>query len=60
MTHIVIYESAGSFAENKDLAREIRESSIKPALGNGEEVVLDFDGVTLATQSFRLLLTSRG
>jgi hypothetical protein len=52
MTYITIYERAGSFAENKDLAKEIRESHIKPALANDEKVVLDFENVTLATQSF--------
>jgi hypothetical protein len=52
MKEIVVCERVGSFAENKDLAREIREKDIKPALRAGEEVVLNFEGVTLATQSF--------
>lgn len=52
MKEIFLRERVGSFAENKDLAKRIREEDIKPALANAEEVVLDFDGVTLATQSF--------
>ena len=42
----------GSFAENKDAARDIRRSKINPALKNNEEIVLDFEGVESATQSF--------
>lgn len=43
---------AGSFAENKDKAREIRLKEIIPALKKNEDVVLDFLGVEGATQSF--------
>jgi len=42
----------GSFAENKDLAREIRVKKIIPALEKKEEVILDFEGVDSTTQSF--------
>ena len=50
---IKIFKYAGSFAENKDTARHLREEQIMPALKNAEEqVVLDFDKVTGATQSF--------
>jgi hypothetical protein len=52
MKEITLRERVGTFAENKDLAREIREKDIKPALSAGEEVVLNFEGVSLATQSF--------
>ena len=52
MKEIILRERVGSFAENKDLAREMREKDIKPALEAGQEVVLDFGGVSLATQSF--------
>jgi hypothetical protein len=52
MKEIILRERVGSFAENKDLAREIREKDIKPTLEAVEEVILDFDGVSLATQSF--------
>ena len=52
MTLINIFEKAGAFAENKDVGREIRIQEILPALRKGEEVVLDFDKVETATQSF--------
>jgi len=41
-----------SFAENKDVARDIRIKQIMPALEKGEEISLDFAGVDAATQSF--------
>lgn len=49
---IRIFDKVGSFAENKDKAREIREEEIEPALKDGKKVILNFEGVTLATQSF--------
>ncbi|MBX3112753.1 MAG: STAS-like domain-containing protein [Fimbriimonadaceae bacterium] len=49
---VFMAELAGSFAENKDIARSIRIVQVEPALEAGEEVVLDFQGVTGATQSF--------
>ncbi len=52
MKPIVILEKAGVFAENKDIAREIRLRDLLPALEFGEEVTLDFGGVEAATQSF--------
>lgn len=52
MTVIPILARAGAFAENKDVARELRVAKIMPALQRGEEVVLDFTGVEDATQSF--------
>lgn len=42
----------GEFGENKDTAKEIRVEYILPALERGEEIVLDFNGVDGATQSF--------
>lgn len=52
--HITIsmLSSAGSFAENKDVAREVRLKQILPALRQNQKVVLDFSGVTSTTQSF--------
>ena len=41
-----------TFAENKDLARDIRLNKIIPALDNNQEVILDFEGMDSATQSF--------
>jgi len=52
MKNIVIFDKAGAFAENKDMARDIRIKEIIPALIQGEEVTLDFDKVDAATQSF--------
>ena len=52
MKTISIFDRAGAFAENKDTAREIRVGEILPALNGGEEVVLDFEKVEAATQSF--------
>lgn len=45
-------ELAGVFAENKDIAKKIRLEVIFPRLSKGDEVVLDFGGVSGATQSF--------
>lgn len=52
MRTINIMNKAGSFAQNKDLARDIRLQDIMPALENNEDVMLDFHGVNGATQSF--------
>lgn len=52
MKTIPIFEKAGSFAENKDVARDLREKEIAPALDRGEEVVIDFGRVEAVTQSF--------
>jgi len=49
---INVLAQAGTFAENKDTARDIRREEILPALEEGKTVVLDFSGVTSATQSF--------
>lgn len=52
MIVIKLFEKVGSFAENKDIARNIRLREIIPALEGGQEVVLDFENVDAATQSF--------
>lgn len=52
MIEIKIYPLAGGFAENKDLAKDIRLNQIIPAIDRGEEVVLNFEGIDGATQSF--------
>jgi hypothetical protein len=53
MLNIAISVQAGTFAENKDIAKKIRERQILPALKKGEqEIILDFVNVTGATQSF--------
>jgi hypothetical protein len=52
MKTIIIKDKAGVFAENKDIARELREHILLPSLQKSEEVALDFTGVEGATQSF--------
>ncbi len=52
MIHIKLFKLVGAFAENKDIARDIRLERLKPALEKNENVVLDFDKVEGATQSF--------
>ena len=52
MIRIDIFEKTGSFAENKDVARDVRVQTLMPALERGETVVLNFDRVTNTTQSF--------
>ena len=52
MTTIEVAGRAGSFAENKDVARTMRLEDVEPALEAGDEVTLDFAGVDLSTQSF--------
>jgi STAS-like domain of unknown function (DUF4325) len=49
---ILIEKKTGLFAENKDVAREIRIKEILPSLEKNDKVVLDFSGVEVATQSF--------
>lgn len=52
MTTIKLLALVGNFAENKDVAREIRLKRIIPSLEQKQEVILDFAGVEAATQSF--------
>jgi hypothetical protein len=49
---IKLFPLVGNFAENKDLARDIRIKTIIPALEKEEEVILDFKKIESATQSF--------
>lgn len=51
MKTINIYTLVGAFAENKDIARDIRTKIIFPALEK-EEIILDFEKVESTTQSF--------
>ena len=52
MRSIALHPLVGDFAENKDIARDVRLKQIIPALEQGEEIVLDFEQVSGATQSF--------
>jgi len=49
---IPIAQKTGTFAENKDIAKNIRLNEIVPALNRHETVVLDFKSVSSTTQSF--------
>lgn len=49
---VCLYPKVGAFAEDKDVARDIREQIILPGISRGKDVCLDFEGVTSATQSF--------
>jgi len=55
---IKIWEYAGGFAENKDVARDIRENHILKALKYGDQVILNYSGVETTTQSFTHALIS--
>lgn len=52
MKHIKLFKLVGSFAENKDIARDVRIKIIIPALEKNQKVVLDFSNIDSATQSF--------
>ncbi len=52
MKLIIIFDRAGAFAENKDVARDIRVDELVPTLAKNEEVTLDFEKVEATTQSF--------
>lgn len=52
MITINIQDKAGVFAENKDIAKHLRETILLPALADNDELTLDFAGVEGATQSF--------
>lgn len=40
------------FAEDKDVAKQLRRQIIMPALAEDKKVILDFSSVTSSTQSF--------
>lgn len=52
MMEIFVCKKTGKFAENKDIARAMRIKELLPALERGEKVIIDFDDVEVATQSF--------
>ena len=52
MIIIKLYPIVGSFAENKDSARDLRIKKIIPALKEKQEIILDFENIDSATQSF--------
>ncbi len=52
MKEIRLFERVGVFAQNKDIGVAIRTEEILPELDKGGNVVLNFEGVETATQSF--------
>ena len=52
MTTVRLMAEATAFAEDKDVAARIREGCLRPEVAAGREVVIDFTGVRLTTQSF--------
>ncbi len=52
MKHIILFPKVGAFAENKDVARDIRIKEMIPVLKKNEDIILDFEGINGATQSF--------
>ena len=56
---ILIFEYSNDFAENKDIARQLRLERIEPNLRIDETVILNFENVTSATQSFVHALVSQ-
>lgn len=52
MISIKLIEHVGPFAENKDIARDIRLKKMVPALEKNENITLDFESIEGATQSF--------
>ena len=52
MIEVNLLELTGSFAENKDKAKDIRIDNIMPTLKDGGDVTLNFSGVGSTTQSF--------
>jgi len=47
-----MFKLAGEFAENKDIAKELRVQILMPELSKGREVIVDFYNVKGVTQSF--------
>lgn len=52
LDRVRLVDYTGTFAGDKDQARELRERYVVPALRDGREVELDFDRIEVATQSF--------
>ena len=52
MIKIMMKPLVGDFAENKDIAKELRVDKLLPALENEDAITFDFEGVGGVTQSF--------
>ena len=49
---VKLFPKVGSFAEDKDIAREVRLKELMPLLKKNEDIILDFDKIDSTTQSF--------
>jgi hypothetical protein len=49
---IIMFNIVGDFGEDKDAAAKIRRNDIEPCVQRKETIILDFDDVSLVTQSF--------
>ena len=47
-----LHRHTGEFAENKDIAEQLREETVRPAIKAGKQLTIDFAGVGMATQGF--------
>ncbi len=52
MKEIKIFDKTGAFAGNKDIARDIRLNEILPYINDENKIILNFESVESATQSF--------
>ena len=59
MKTVSLLEEVGSFAEDKDKAASIRNDVILPELAQNRSILIDFNGITLVTQSFIHALISQ-
>ena len=59
MITVKMYNEAGKFAENKEIAKTIRTKLIIPNLENNNMIVFDFNHIEGCTQSFIHALLSK-
>lgn len=52
MKTITLFDRTGPYAENKDVARDIRMNVLMPELEKNENIEIDFHGIQTVTQSF--------
>ena len=49
---ILMFALVGDFGEDKDIAASLRTTKLQPSVKKHQNVILDFSGITLVTQSF--------
>jgi len=52
MITIKMKEHVNGYGENKDIAKDIRQSIILPTLKNSQAITIDFEDIAGVTQSF--------